>query len=74
MAEKAQHDPHEPWFLTGVTAFYFLQSTEVGFSVIEIELFHGHSGGPHPFINGTTLIVDSKLGINPSIFLNSASV
>jgi len=26
--EKAQHDPHEPWFLTPVTALLSLQSTE----------------------------------------------
>jgi len=26
--EKAQHDPHDPWFLIGVTAFLSLQSTE----------------------------------------------
>jgi len=25
-AEKAQHEPHEPWFLTGATTFLVLQS------------------------------------------------
>lgn len=29
VVEKAQHDPQEPWFLTGVTAVD-LQSTEAG--------------------------------------------
>ena len=27
VVEKAQHDPHCPWFLTPVTAPYYLQST-----------------------------------------------
>jgi len=27
-AEKDQHDPHEPWFFTGVTAPEVRQSTE----------------------------------------------
>ena len=30
VAEKAQHDPHCPWFLTGLTAPLVLQSMEVG--------------------------------------------
>merc|ERR1719309_702197 len=28
VVENAQHDPHCPWFFTGVTAFWDLQSTE----------------------------------------------
>merc|ERR1712227_452595 len=28
VVEKAQHDPHCPWFLTGVTAPLVLQSTD----------------------------------------------
>lgn len=30
MAEKAQHDPQPPWFLTGVTIPEVLQSIAVG--------------------------------------------
>jgi len=30
VVENAQHDPHEPWFLTGVTAPFYLQSTVYG--------------------------------------------
>ena len=29
-AEKAQQEPHYPWFLTGVTPLLFLQSTAAG--------------------------------------------
>ncbi len=35
VAEKAQHDPQNPWSLTGVTAPLVLQSTEVGISSVE---------------------------------------
>jgi hypothetical protein len=28
VAEKAQHDPHYPWSLTGLTAPLVIQSTE----------------------------------------------
>ncbi len=34
MAEKAQHDPHSPWSLTGVTAPLSVQSTDSGRSLI----------------------------------------
>jgi len=30
VVENDQHDPHCPWFLTGVTAPWALQSTEAG--------------------------------------------
>lgn len=30
VAENDQHDPQDPWSLTGVTAPEFLQSTEAG--------------------------------------------
>jgi hypothetical protein len=30
VVEKAQHEPHWPWFLTGVTAPFADQSTDVG--------------------------------------------
>jgi len=33
VAENAQHDPHYPWFLIGVTAPNVLQSSELGISV-----------------------------------------
>lgn len=35
VAEKAQHEPHDPWFLTPVTAPDFLQSTESGRLLVE---------------------------------------
>jgi len=30
VVEKAQHEPHRPWFFTGVTAPFATQSTAVG--------------------------------------------
>jgi len=33
VVEKAQHDPHCPWFFTPVTAPFVLQSTVVGGSI-----------------------------------------
>lgn len=30
VAEKAQHDPHEPWSFIGFTAPFYLQSIESG--------------------------------------------
>jgi len=30
VVENAQHDPHDPWFLTAVTAPFDLQSTVAG--------------------------------------------
>ena len=34
VAENAQHEPHCPWFFTGVTAPFSRQSIEVGVSVM----------------------------------------
>jgi len=33
VVENAQHDPHAPWFLIGVTAPFYLQSTVAGNSL-----------------------------------------
>ena len=35
VVEKAQHEPHWPWFLIAVTAPYFYQSFESGISFKE---------------------------------------
>lgn len=38
MAEKAQQDPHYPWFSTGVTAPLAVQSTEAGKAPLGVKL------------------------------------
>jgi len=35
VVEKAQHEPHDPWFLTPVTAPEFLQSTDAALLSVE---------------------------------------
>ena len=60
MAEKAQHDPHCPWFLTGLTAPLVLQSTDVGRSTVESS------------VTSTSVALSGAL--YPSILLYSASV
>ena len=60
VAEKAQHDPHCPWFLTALTAPLVLQSMEVGRSTVERT------------VSSTTVTLVGAL--YPSIFLYSASV
>jgi len=35
VVEKAQHEPQDPWFLTGVTAPDDLQSTEAALLSVE---------------------------------------
>ena len=34
--ERESYIPHEPWFLTGVTAPFFLQSTDLGKSTTSL--------------------------------------
>merc|ERR1719367_1858806 len=38
VVEKAQHEPHDAWFFTGVTAFLVRQSTPSAFSLIFLSL------------------------------------
>ena len=51
--EKAQHEPHEPWFLTGATRFFARQSTASGAAAPESacwRLVCGSLPGVRPFM------------------------
>lgn len=39
---KAQQDPQPPWFFTGVTAFFYLQSTESGMAPQDSSMFDSY--------------------------------
>ena len=63
--EKAQHEPHEPWFLTGVTAPSVLQSRESGSPSICLPLrWCGWIRRIQGFILGISWIRSSCIGFH----------
>jgi len=77
VAEKAQHDPHCPWFLTGLTAPWFLQSYEDG--MLTVSRMVGStsvalSGALYPSIPlySSSVMVDMKLCPTVKVLAGSA--
>ena len=77
VAEKAQHDPHCPWFLTALTAPLFLQSTEVARLVVSrtvgsISVTFFGALYPSIFLYSASVQVDMKLWPTVKVFAGSA--